>query len=233
MIDYLIFTLVAPMGSFADAPGDYRRGSAFSWPGRSAVLGLLGAAAGIKRDDAGGLKRLSQFHTAVAVFGRDGFFKDFHTVQTVPHARIESPEWTRREAIDSLTSGDNPKITHREYYMDCAFGVAVWGMKDLPCWAESLQHPFFVPYLGRKSCPLSAPMAPQIVSAESPMQAICEIQMPHFLEVDPSRPILVASDVQPDNNHRVEVRWDNPLDRSSWHFGQRQVYISNFESTEA
>lgn len=231
MTNYLVFTLVAPMGSFADAPGDHRRGSAFSWPGRSAVLGLLGAAAGIRRDDADRLKELSRFHTAVAVFGRGGFLKDFHTVQTIPHARIENPGWTRREAVGSLTSGDNPKITYREYYMDCAYGAAVWGMKDLSSWAESLQYPIFVPYLGRKSCPLSAPMAPQIVSAENLKQAIFAIKMPHFIEVDPSRPILVASDVQPDNDHRVEVRWDNPLDRSSWHFGQRQVYISNFEST--
>lgn len=56
-MQYLVFRLYGPMASWGEAAvgGDRPSGLA---PSRSAVLGLLGAALGIKRDDASRLDAL-------------------------------------------------------------------------------------------------------------------------------------------------------------------------------
>ena len=154
MAEFVIFTLAAPMGAFADLAGHERRHSG-SWPARSAVLGLVGAALGVRRDEAAGQEKLSRWRTAVSVLSRGGGFRDFHTVQTVPTARIKRPA-TRRDALKALASGDYPLITWRDYRSDCAFGVALWGGEDPEEVRKALSRPHFTLYLGRKSCPLPA-----------------------------------------------------------------------------
>lgn len=225
MAEFVIFTLAAPMGSFADLAGHERRHSG-TWPARSAVLGLVGAALGVRRDEVAGQKKLSPWRTAVSVLSRGVAFRDFHTVQTVPTARIKRPA-TRREALAALGSGDNPLITWRDYRSDCAFGVALWGGEDPEEIRDALSRPHFTLYLGRKSCPLSAPMAPKVIKAANPVEALARIQLPPFLtrELNPKRPLMVVSE-EPLYGGRQEIRWDEPLDRVSWHFGPRTVHVA-------
>ncbi len=215
------------MGAFGDLAGHERRGSG-TWPARSAVLGLVGAAVGARRDDTAAQRALASWRIAVSVLVRSVPFRDFHTAQTVPTARVKRPN-TRRDALQALCSSDNPLITRRDYRSNCAFGVALWGGIGATEIREALIRPRFIPYLGRKSCPLSAPMAPHVVTAEDPIEALSRITVPPFLEnlreeVDPSRPLLVASD-EPLGRGWQEIRWDEPLDRVSWHFGPRTVHL--------
>ena len=226
MAEFVIFTLAAPMGAFGDLAGHERRSSG-AWPARSAVLGLVGAALGVQRDDVAGQEQLSRWRVAVSVLSRGVAFRDFHTVQTVPTARIRRPA-TRRDALEGLSRSDNPLITWRDYRSDCAFGVALWGSEGSSYEVrEALARPRFTPYLGRKSCPLSASMAPEVVEAEGPVQALARIRLPPFLEreLDPWRPLLMVSD-EPLDGGRQEIRWDEPLDRTSWHFGPRTVHVA-------
>lgn len=222
MTEFVVFTLVAPMGSFGDLAGHERRGSG-DWPARSAVLGLVGAALGVQREDRSAQEVLARWRVAVSVLSRSAAFRDFHTVQTVPTARIKRPN-ARREALVALEIGDNPVITRRDYRSDCAFGVALWGGNGLSAIEEALARPRFTPYLGRKSCPLSAPMAPEVVVSASPIEALARITVPPFMALDPKRPSLVASD-EPLDGGWQEIRWDEPLNRTSWHFGPRTVYL--------
>ena len=225
MAEFVIFTLAAPMGSFADLAGHERRNSG-TWPARSAVLGLVGAALGVRRDQQAQQEKLSRWRTAVSMLSRGVAFRDFHTVQTVPTARIKRPS-TRREALAALRSRDNPVITWRDYRSDCAFGVALWGGEGPEEIREALSRPHFTLYLGRKSCPLSAPMAPKVVKAANPLEALVRIQLPPFLScaLDPERPLMVVSE-EPLDGGRQEIRWDEPLDRGSWHFGSRTVHVA-------
>lgn len=222
MPEFVIFTLAAPMGAFGDLAGHERRSSG-SWPARSAVLGLVGAAMGVRRNDRAAQQGLAGWRVAVSVLSRGMAFRDFHTVQTVPTARIKRPA-TRRDALETLDIGDNTLITWRDYRSDCTFGVALWGQEGLSAVKEALDHPCFVPYLGRKSCPLSAPMAPRIVEADSLIEALAQITIPPFVSIDPNRPLLVASD-EPLGAGWQEIRWDEPIDRTSWHFGPRTVHV--------
>ncbi len=225
MTEFVIFTLAAPMGAFADLAGHERRHSG-TWPARSAVLGLVGAALGVRRDEATGQQRLSRWRTAVSVLSRGVAYRDFHTVQTVPTARIRRPA-TRRDALKALESKDKPVITWRDYRSDCAFGVALWGGEDSEEVRNALIRPHFTLYLGRKSCPLSAPTASKVIQAANPVEALARIHIPPFLEglLDPKRPIMVVSE-EPLDGGRHEIRWDEPLDRASWHFGPRRVYVA-------
>ena len=225
MTDFVVFTLVAPMGAFGDLAGHQQRSSR-EWPARSAILGLAGAALGVRRGDQQGHEELSRWSVAVSVLSRGGWFRDFHTVQAVPTARIRRPS-SRRDALKALHRRDNPVVTQRDYRTDCAFGVALWGCNELQQLKQALASPCFVPYLGRKSCPLAAPMAPRVVAADGPVEALGHIQVPPYLkqQLDPERPLLVASD-EPLEGGREEVRWDEPLDRLAWHFGPRTVHVA-------
>ena len=229
MPDFVIFTLVAPMGSFGDLAGHEWRGST-GWPGRSAILGLIGAALGVRRDDGAGQAGLDAWRMAVSVLSPGAALRDFPTVQTVPAARIKRPR-TRGDALAALNRSDNGLITRRDYRMDCAFGVALWGGEAAETLVSALSEPVFTPYLGRKCCPLSAPMAPAMVAAFGPSQALAQITLPPFLALDPARPLFVASDQAPESSREheqgghVETRWDQPLDRGKWHFGSREVHI--------
>lgn len=225
MTEYVVFTLVAPMGSFGDLAGHERRGSD-EWPSRSAILGLVGAALGVRRHDGQGQEELTRWRVAVSTLSSGKPFRDFHTAQAVPTARIKRPA-TRRDALKSLRPGDNPLVTRRDYRTDCAFGVALWGSGDLQHVRDALMLPVFTPYLGRKSCPLAAPMAPTIVAADDPLKALRQVQLPSYLEsrLDPERPLVVASD-EPLAGGREQIRWDEPLDREAWHFGPRTVHLA-------
>lgn len=224
MAEYVVFTLVAPMGSFGGLAGHERRGSG-SWPGRSALLGLIGAALGVRRYDCAGQVGLKVWKTALSVLSEGRPLRDFHTVQTVPGANVKNPA-TRADALKALKAKDNAVITRRDYRTDCAFGVAVWG-GDSEALVAALQAPHFVPYLGRKSCPLSAPMAPNQVQADSVQDALVQVSLPPFLP--PLKPLRIVSD-DPLPDAIRETLWDEPLDRHRWHFGKRQAFVSAREN---
>ena len=220
MRDYVVLTLVAPMGAFGDLAGHEQRGS-WPWPGRSALLGLIGAVLGVRRNDHDGQTALTVWQTAVEVLISGPRWRDFHTVQTVPRKRIKRPA-TRRDALLALQPGDNGLITRRDYHSDCVFAVALWG-GDGNTLCAALERPQFIPFLGRKSCPLAAPMAPLQVRAESVPSALEQARLPCFLP-EPQGPRLIASDEDLGHGRR-ETRWDVPLNRDAWHFGARRVYL--------
>ncbi len=80
----------------------------------------------------------------------------------------------------------------------------------------------FTPYLGRKSCPLSAPMAPQLVCEDTVDAALAQVVLPPFLAALSA--VRIISDA-PMPGAIEDMVWDEPLDRQRWHFGQRRAYI--------
>ncbi len=232
MSEFLIFTLTAPLASFGELAGNSRRGT-LHWPGKSAILGLLGAALGIRRDDEAGQKALAGWQVAVSVLGQGVPLRDYHTVQTVPSAKAHAPN-SRRAAFQVAGRDLNTMITQRDYLTDTCFGVALWAAPlPLPLTevAEALRHPVFTLYQGRKCCPLCAPLAPKIATAQSPIEALSSIILPVWLNgLNPAKPVLVASDPFAGAlANRQTQRWDTPLDRKRWHFSPRLVDIHTTE----
>lgn len=218
MPDFLIFQLSAALASFGDVAGHERRGS-WTWPGRSAILGLLAAAQGLRRD--GDFAALDALRLAVAVFDTGAPLRDYHTVQTVPSAAAKRPQ-SRPEALRRAGQEANTTITLRDYRTGVLYGVAVAGA-GLAALAEALTRPAFHLYLGRKACPLNAPLDARIVTAADPAAALAHLRLPPWVSGAAAREVHADPGLFPDPAPRQETRHDTPLDRRLWHFAPRLV----------
>ncbi len=232
MSDFLVFTLESRMASFGDLAGQERRGSEI-WPGKSSLVGLLGAALGVQRSDDAAQARLSGLSVAVAAYDTGTPLRDYHTVESIAQ-KIRNPG-TRANAIALARSnnGSNTSITWRDYRCGVLYGVVVWsdGEHDLKKIATALERPAFVPFLGRKSCPLSSPMAAKVVSRGNPLEALDALTLPPWRTGDDSDAriswLFIASDPHAGFvPEEIVWRHDVPVDRHRWHFKAREVHVT-------
>ncbi len=167
MAEYLLFRLYGPMASWGEiAVGESRHSAAY--PSRSALVGLLGAALGIRRDDDEAQQALVRgYRFAVKMLSAGVPLRDYHTVQAPPQRRNVVYRTRARELEDRQALGT--LLSMREYRCDSLAVVAVealpsarWTVGEL---REALRSPVFPLYLGRKSCPPALPLAPEAVTA--------------------------------------------------------------------
>lgn len=215
MQPHLVFTLAATMAAMGDLAGHERRGSLL-WPGRSAILGLMGAALGLKRED--DFSALGALSMGVAVFAQGAGLRDYHTVETIPTAVARRPN-SRPQALRSNPLQNNTTVTLRDYRVGVLYGVAVWG-GELEAICTALNAPHFTLYLGRKSCPLSAPPGAKIVLAEGPVAALAHMILPPWFKGSEATKFIYDDDGM---GTHVELRHDLPIDRRLWHFASRRV----------
>lgn len=229
MTQWLLVTLAAPLASFGEEAGNAQRGTA-DRPARSALLGLAGAALGIDRGDADAQQALTQsFRIATRTLSAGALLSDFHTYQSLPSAKgkpaTRAAALARRE--DLVTS-----ITRRDYRCDVMYHAAYkeqqpGGRYRLETLRDAFMQPIYAPYLGRHSCPLSRPLAPELVEAETVLDAFRlyhkDIVHQHAggLVATEDRTDLSASNVA----QRVHVRMDEPGDRVTWQFSTRREYL--------
>ncbi|ABE57594.1 type I-E CRISPR-associated protein Cas5/CasD [Chromohalobacter israelensis] len=247
MTGHLVFRLYAPMASWGEAAVGEARPTA-TYPGRGAILGLIGAALGIRRDDDEGQLRLRQ-SLGIAVKQRSPgwLLRDYHTVQ-VPPSQSKVNYRSRREELSVPKDALNTILSSRDYRCDGLWVVAlrlmpdaVWTLDELK---SALERPRFTLYLGRKACPLAAPLTPAIVEADHWRGAL-----DHGFDsaTDPERTwlpligneaqdlrllrlpgqVLYAWEGEADaldgNADMAESSetWDEPLHRRRWQFGAR------------
>lgn len=191
---------------------DYRPSEVF--PTRSAVEGLLAACLGIEREDKQQLKALSRcFSFAVRQDLRMLKEKpvqmrkisDFHTVLDA------------RKVDGSINP--YPVVSRREYLCDGHFTVAL-DFNPQSSWTNealtlALKKPVFTPFLGRRSCPITAPLFEQWIEAEDLHSALSEIS--------PFKGI-VYSELQSGSKNRLVVR-DLPQYNKNRQFNTRDVFI--------
>lgn len=213
MQPFLIFSLTASLGAMGELAGHERRG-ALLWPGRSAVIGLMGAALGIRR--AGDFSTLEALEVTVGIYDSGAPLRDYHTIETVPSAAVKTPN-SRPEALRAARGRTNTMITLRDYRAGPLFGVAVAG-EGLGPLAEALNAPVFTLYLGRKSCPLAAPPGARLVEAEGPEAALAQLILPPWR----GGAKLVGLIVE---DAAGEVVHDLAIDRARWHFASRRVAV--------
>lgn len=162
---YLLFRLYGPLVSWGEiAVGETRHTA--NYPGRSAIIGLLAAALGIKRDETEKQQALERgCLIAVEACTHGSLLRDYHTTQA-PKSGGGFIYRTRRDELVMGKSRLGTILSSREYRQDALAIVAVKVLPDarydLQTIKTHLEQPKFHVYLGRKSSPLSAPMAPQI-----------------------------------------------------------------------
>lgn len=244
MTDFLLFTLYAPLASWGDIAVGESRGS-WDRPSRSAVLGLLGAALGIVRDDQASHDVLDAgYGMAVRLDASGAPLSDYHTAQTVAASAVKKRQPRTRAAL--LSSGDHETILSRRIYrQDALATVVLWVRGGAPArWTleqleQALRRPAFLLYAGRKANALGAPLDPEVISADTIARAF-ERRAPAPRGFDASSLIGAGQwgrEVAHDPIHprdgfssgllpfRRDVRRDVPTHRARWQFGERVVEI--------
>ncbi|WP_031431467.1 type I-E CRISPR-associated protein Cas5/CasD [Methylomicrobium agile] len=166
MRDYLILKLQGPMQAWGRESFEGLRPSEL-FPGRSALLGLLGACLGIDRTDRRRLQDLAaSVSFAVRVDRQGQKMTDYHTVKDA------------REDYRGLKS-HNTIQTWREYWQDACYTVAIWASRDnaplhLAAIEQAIKQPIYTPVLGRRNCPLARPLFETKIAAESALAALAQ-----------------------------------------------------------
>ena len=229
MRDYLIFRLYGPLAAWGDvAVGEYR--PSFAYPSKSAIVGLLAAALGIRRDEEERQKALTKAYSfAVRVDAMGTLLRDYHTTQ-VPSAKRGVIHCTRRS---ELAADDvNTILSSRDYRCDAAYTVAISVREGAPFstrqLADALRKPVFTLYLGRKSCPPALPLQPRVIGAATLREAFDSVSLPtdELLGVvkTPAQVSVHWEDGEVSGYERDHVitRRDAPLSRKRWQFAERR-----------
>jgi CRISPR system Cascade subunit CasD len=176
MQNYLILRLQGPMQAWGRESYEGLRPSEL-FPGRSALLGLLGACMGIDRIDQKRQGDLaSSFLFAVRI---DPVFdkttgKQIQTQKMTDYHTVKNA----REEYSGLKSHDTIQ-TWREYWQDACYTVAVWCNANASISLEDIERavkqPLYTPVLGRRSCPLARPLYEAKLIAESVLSALMQI----------------------------------------------------------
>ncbi|MCZ2721468.1 type I-E CRISPR-associated protein Cas5/CasD [Marinomonas sp. 15G1-11] len=244
MKDYLVFRLYGPMASWGQPAVGGDRATAIA-PTRSAILGLLGAALGIKRDDA---QQLDALHTSVQVATKQvtstSLLRDFHTAEVPSQSsknRYKKEIVTRKDELEAITPKDNPVLSKRDYRCDGIWIVAISLTQDSHFGLEQLKQalikPVYVLSLGRKSCPLAAPLMPVLLASVSLREAL-DHSFPSIIDSDKPRlddiwlpPNTLSTytwegnvDEFPGETALTTHPWDDPINRDRWQFKQRTMH---------
>ena len=180
-MEYLLFRLYGPMCSWGDiAVGETR--PSFSHPTKSAILGLVAAALGIRRNEEDKHCELAESMGFAVLVENIGIqLSDYHTAQVPSGSKKYS---SRKEELSGECSELKTILSSRDYRLDAVFTAILWGRKENKWGFEQiknkLEEPEFVPYLGRKSCPGALPFEPQIVTAES---LITSVNAGRFIDI--------------------------------------------------
>ena len=252
MKDFLLFRLYGALASWGDiAVGEIR--PSYRYPSKSAVIGLLAAALGFERDESEKQIELAKLLFSVRIDALGSPIDDYHTIQTPSAQAIKNdrakPFWTRIDEIEAIkwrviqlrnNSEAGAIQSRRIYYCDAVYTVALcenefnrinWRSFDLYSIQDlvpKLRRPQFVLYLGRKSCPLGLPLEPQIKPGENCIESFqqADFNYNNELQLIPgySANIQYFSEEEFENSQMKFTRRDQPVNRSTWQFTERDEY---------
>lgn len=154
MANTLFLRLEGPLQSWGVRAHWEERDTAFE-PTKSGVIGLIGCALGLRRDD-DRLRALSEaLRMGVRVDRAGSLLVDYHTTGGAKAADGE-PEGMLNAQGKLKRETD---VSSRRYLMDASFLVVLQGSEvDVAACAEALQHPAWPVFLGRKACVPTAPV---------------------------------------------------------------------------
>lgn len=214
MSDFLMLRLRGVMQAWGGHTyEDYR--PSHNFPTRSGIEGLLAACLGLERED----------HAAQSTLAESFVFAVRADEILAPG--MEQP-LTMRKTTDFHTvmearkvdgkANKNPVISRREYLCDRQFTMALQFKADaafsLEQVAEAVRRPYYTPFLGRRSCVLSAPLFLAVHSAADLRGALDA--------TEPGRGVIYSADLPSDNRIDIRDRRDFSAKRR---FAKRTLYI--------
>lgn len=147
--------LTAPLQSYGNQ-ASFNQRTSDNYPSKSAVIGIIAAALGYRRDDAR-ILQLNNLLFAVRIEQSGNMMTEFQTVEYQ-----KSSTKTAR------------KLTYREFIQDAVFMVAIGSGNDheIEKIVSALKHPKFQLYLGRRSNPPAGPLMIETYDEENPLQVL-------------------------------------------------------------
>ena len=236
MKEYLVFRLYGPLASWGQAAvgGDRLTGVQ---PTRSAIVGLLGAALGLKRDNEAALQSLqTSIMIAVKQCVPSSLMRDYHTAQ-VPSEKKNVVHYTRKSELGEAKL--NTVLSSRDYRCDglwiVAISLAEQSSFNLEQLKNALLKPVYTLSLGRKSCPLAVPLSPQKMGVVS-LQKALDTEFPPLTGSEKSDRFWLSANKQityywegekSEFNQEAILTtqpWDEPVHRGRWQFKQRVLH---------
>lgn len=136
----ILLKLKGPMQSWGTSSHFETRNTDY-YPSKSAVIGIIAASFGYRRDQEQKIKELNELDFALRVDQPGMLLRDYHI------ANKYDKETGKLESV---------YVTNRYYMEDAVFVVAISHANDQQVEEiyEALQHPYFSPFMGRRSCPV-------------------------------------------------------------------------------
>lgn len=163
-------------------------------PSRSALLGLLAAGVGIRRDDTERLNAFNRHYSLVVCASRNPrWARDYHTVQMPKEVR-KARYFSRREEL-SAPELLSAIISRRDYYTDARWMVAVATTPMRLTASNSCRTVYAIRFSalsGAKSHPLALPLAPLLLegNASDTLRNAYQQYQDHFRKLKVSLPKL-------------------------------------------
>lgn len=149
----ILLHLAGPLQSWGTHSAYNQRDTA-RFPTRSGIIGLLAASLGRRRGEP--LDDLARLSLTTRTDRPGVLTRDLHTVGGGLPAKgtVTTAEGKKRPQAQATL------LSHRSYLADAAFTAALTSNDTalLHECTEALQHPFWPPYLGRRSCPPEGPL---------------------------------------------------------------------------
>ncbi|OVZ59071.1 type I-E CRISPR-associated protein Cas5/CasD [Pigmentiphaga sp. NML080357] len=231
-MQYLVFQLQGAMASWGEAAvGEYR--GTQDLPTVSALAGLLCAALGLRRDQENDIQAVHRHYLpAVGVYACGPMLRDYHTAQVAPRSLLKGTRHaTRKDELSFPRTDLSTILSTRDHMQEVRYRIAVQTEKEAPYPLDVLRRalltPVFVPYLGRKSCPLDAPMAPCLVDADDVLSALSGY--PYAAEGSTSLPFKLTwcDGMTPGVESSLTVRQrDRLIHRGAWQYGERTQHVA-------
>lgn len=147
----LTIKLTAPLQSYGNE-ATFDRRTSYHCPSKSAVLGMVAAALGYRRDDSQ-VESLNHLLFATRIDQPGQILTDYQTVE--------------------YKKGKDRKLTYRDYLQDAIFVVALGGdPAEIDQIYDALRHPKFQLSLGRRANPPAGPLMMQRFEDQTPVDVL-------------------------------------------------------------
>ncbi len=122
------------------------------YPSKSAVIGIIAASLGYRRDEDEKISKLNELNFGVRIDQEGNLIRDYHIVRK----------------YKSNGKEDRTYVTNRYYLEDAVFLVAISHQDDAYMGevAHALKNPYFQPFMGRRALPLCVDFVLDITSQD-------------------------------------------------------------------
>lgn len=231
-MQYLVFQLQGAMASWGEAAvGEYR--GTQDLPTASALAGLLCAALGLRRDQEAAIQAVHRHYLlATGVYASGPMLRDYHTAQVASRSLLKGTRHaTRKDELAFPRAQLSTTLSTRDHLQNVRYRIAIQSCENAPYSLDTLREalltPVFIPYLGRKSCPLDVPMAPWLTETDDVLAALSSYPYAADTSIDLPFKLTWCDGMMPGVKSSLTVRQrDRLLHRGAWQYGERTQHVA-------